>query len=177
MNTVLLRWNPSFSSYPMFGYLSDILDLCKYDSADLNWSVRDYEKIKEGDNFFWIKSGYGATGIIASGAITSDPFEAEDWSGKGRRTFYVNFKPNIAINPDTLPILSFDELRKKVPGFDFSTGHSGVVLPQDIVALTKRAWEDFFTRSLRQFQQALKSEFNDKIYISPALQNELFPKT
>lgn len=176
MNVVVLRWNPSFSSYPMLGYLSDIVNLCDYDEADLNWSVWDYEKIKEGDRFFWVKSGYGATGIVASGVITSAPFESEDWSGKGRRTFYVCFKPEIAINPDALPILSVQELQEKVPEFDFSSGHSGVVLPQDCANRLENVWREFIAQNISRFAKAMASEINDKIYVSPELRKELFPK-
>lgn len=173
MNTVLLRWNPAFSSYPMFGYLSDILNLNDHDEANLNWSVWDHEKIRSDDRFFLLKSGYGATGIVAAGTITSNPFKAEDWSGKGRETFYVDFKPDIAINPDALPILSVEELKEKVP-FDFSSGHSGIVLSQECADLTEGAWAEFTFRNLPLFQRAIASGFNDKIYIAPQLVEPLF---
>ena len=106
MSSVVLKWNPAFSSYSMLSYLYDLYNLNKQEISSFNWSVWDYEKIHAGDRYFWVKLGYGAVGIVSAGIITSEPYEGQDWSGKGRKTFYVDFEPEVMINPDTLPILT-----------------------------------------------------------------------
>ena len=55
-----------------------------------NWSVWEYEKAKCGDRFYMVRVGEGNTGVVMSGVFDSHPYEAADWSGKGRRTFYMD---------------------------------------------------------------------------------------
>jgi len=45
MATVILKWNPNFSSYSMFHYLHDIVILNYNDPDYFNWSVWDYDKV------------------------------------------------------------------------------------------------------------------------------------
>ncbi len=67
MKTVILKWNPAFSSYSMMHYLEDMYRLREEDNFDYNWSVWDWREIHEGDRFFMVKVGmYGQTGIVSS---------------------------------------------------------------------------------------------------------------
>ena len=119
MKTVIFKWNPAFSSYSMMHYLNDLNYLREYGLFDYNWSVWDWQQIHEGDRFYMVKVGrYGQTGIVASGEITSDPYKDEDWSGKGRETYYVDFEPDVLLNPDALPILTCRELAAAIPDFE-----------------------------------------------------------
>ncbi len=84
MSTVILKWNPSFSSYSILRYLQDLYYTNKEGVDDFNRSVWYHDKIREGDRFFFVKLGYGAQGITASGTITSDPYLGDDWTGAER---------------------------------------------------------------------------------------------
>lgn len=171
MATVILKWNPAFSSYSMKSFLID-LSYCKEDGNDCvgyNWSVRDYDRIHEGDEFYWVKVGFGQTGIVGHGTITSDPYEGEDWSGRGRRTFYVNFEPDILVNPDALALLTCRELSEAVPDFEWDKGHSGLVLNDVQAERLGHAWANYLEINKKEFlMKALKDD--DIIYIEHGME-------
>ena len=164
MKTVIFKWNPAFSSYSMMHYLYDLHHLLEYDEFDYNWSVWDYARIHEGDRFYWVKVGmYGQTGIVGSGSIISEPYLDEDWSGKGRETFYVDFRPDVLINPDALPILTCQELEKYIPDFEWTKGHSGLVLNEEQTSCLDALWREFIQRNRLSFAKILDGGRNEDI--------------
>lgn len=167
MKTVILKWNPAFSSYSMLHYLNDLYMLREDGISDYNWSVWNWNKIHEGDRFFWLKVGmYGQTGIVASGTITSEPYKDKDWSGKGRETYYVDFLPNVLLNPDVLPILTCAELEKTIPDFEWAKGHSGLVLSDEQAQKLEDAWTAFLAKNDAILLDALnKNNQEDLIYM------------
>jgi len=166
MSTVIFKWNPGFSSYNMHHYLQDLAIIADRGEYDYNWSVWDYEKIKDGDRFYMMKLGYGAKGIVACGKITSDPYEDEDWSGQGRTTRYVDFFPDILINPDALPILDLRTLETEIPDFEWGRGHSGLVLTEDQATRLDALWQKFVDENRAIFEEraANKNSYNDRYY-------------
>lgn len=166
MKTVIFKWNPSFSSYTMRQFLSD-LEFCNESAPDdFDWSVWDYEQIHEGDRYYWDKLGYGATGIVSRGIITSEPRVGEDWSGKGRKTYYVDFEPEMIINPDALPILTMDVLKANIPDFEWDHGHSGLILTDDQAVALDKLWDNFVETNREELKKKANSdrEYNDYIY-------------
>lgn len=167
--SVILKWNPSFSSYPMSGFIQLIYGFAKkdyYECGDhMDWSVWDYDKIKVGDRVYWVKVGYGQIGIVGSGVVTSEPYKSEDWSGKGRITYYVDFIPNVLLNPDTVPILTCEELQRAIPDFEWSKGHSGLVLNDDQAQNLDTLWKDFLLRNEAIFKEKMQKEYNEQVYI------------
>ncbi|MBP5364577.1 MAG: hypothetical protein J6Y82_01465 [Bacteroidales bacterium] len=165
MNTVILKWNPAFSSYTIGHYLSDLYKVINFKEFDYNWSVWDHDKIHTGDRVFWVKLGFGQVGIVASGSITSEPYQDEDWSGHGRETYYVDFKPDVMINPDTLPILTSQDLTARIPDFDWYRGHSGLVLNEHQAATLESVWHEFLTRNQGYWQKALEARGRDQLWM------------
>jgi hypothetical protein len=174
MNTVIFKWNPNFSSYTMSHYLEDITDCNCGCSPDFDWSVWDYEKIHKGDRFYWLKLGNGGVGIVGRGTITSEPHVGEDWSGNGRKTYYVDFEPELLINPDTLPILTSSELGERIPDFDWTKGHSGAVLNRAQAERLDKEWDNFVAENEEEFKKKLNSgtEENDYLYWNKYPRNE-----
>lgn len=168
MSTVILKWNPSFSSYPMFGYLQELRALTNDEETDFNWSVWDHEKIDIGDKLYWVKLGYGQTGIVASGRVTSKPYLGKDWSGKDRETYYVDFELDIMINPDTLPILTNEELSREIPDFDWAKGHSGLVLNEQQAKKLDALWQKFIERNKDYWQKAINARYKDQLWMAKA---------
>lgn len=163
---VILKWNPSISSNTMFHYLHDLYSTNIGYDAEFDWSVNDYRNIKKGDTFFMVKVGsYGQIGILMSGTITSDPQRGEDWSGKGRVTYYVTFTPDVMIDPDAFPILTSAQLQAAIPDFDWFKGSSGVILNDKQAEKLKVLWENFLYKNAELFSQAAK-RYNgkEKIY-------------
>ncbi len=133
MSTVILKWNPAFSSYTMARFLKD-LEKCALDndgSIGMNWSVWDYDHVAVGDTCYLLKVGFGQTGIVARGTITSNPYADEDWAFRTRRTMYCDFDFEAMINPDAFLLLTSAQLTKAIPGFDGTGGHPGLVLTPD----------------------------------------------
>jgi hypothetical protein len=165
MSTVIFKWNPAFSSSPMIGYLENLYNICHDQPVDFNWSVWDHDKIHAGDRYYWVKLGYGQVGIVSAGTITSDPYQGEDWSGKGRETYYVDYEPDVMINPDTLPILTSQELTREIPDFDWYKGHSGIVLNEQQAANLEILWHNFIKRNEGFWQKAIDSRYKDQLWM------------
>lgn len=168
--SVILKWNPSFSSFQMSSYLTLLQDFAseekKEDGYDsMNWSVWDYDKINVADRVYWVKVGYGQIGIVGSGVVTSDPYLGEDWSGQGRTTYYVDFIPDVLLNPDAVPILTCDELQRAIPDFEWTKGHSGLVLNDEQAQKLDSLWKEFLQRNEDLFKKKMEKEGNEQVYI------------
>ncbi len=168
MKTVIFKWNPAFSSYSMLHYLNDMYRLIQDDNDyDYNWSVWDWQQIHEDDRFFWVKVGmYGQTGIVGCGTIISEPYKDKDWSGKGRETYYVDFFPEVLLNPDALPILTCKKLEQAIPDFEWSKGHSGLVLNDNQATRLEELWSDFCAKNKIIFTEALNKEREDLSFLN-----------
>lgn len=114
---------------------------------DFNWSVWEHEKAKCGDRFYLVRVGEGNTGIVMSGVFNSHPYEAEDWSGKGRRVFYMDMLPNVILNPEEAPMVRTEKLQKTIPSFDWTGGHSGRLLLQEESQKLEALWSDFLKKN------------------------------
>ena len=165
MSAVVLKWNPSFSSYTMLRYLEDLYYCNEEGLQSFNWSVWDHDKIHAGDRYYWVKLGYGAVGVVSAGIITSEPYLSRDWSGSDRKIYYVDFEPEVLINPDTLPILTSEELSKAIPSFDWFKGHSGLVLDPVTAAQTEETWQLFLHRYEAYFRKARQNHPLDQLFM------------
>ena len=165
-HVVILKWNPSFSSYRMTDHLLIMVDLINGESEyHHNWSVHDYTIIRPGDRFYFVKVGYGQTGIVGCGTITSDPYKDQDWSGQGRDTYYVDFVPDVFLNPDALEILTSAVLTRLIPDFDWYRGHSGIVLNEAQGDALNAAWSKYMARMKSLFELKMQREDQDYVYI------------
>ncbi|MEE0979755.1 MAG: hypothetical protein UH625_10180 [Muribaculaceae bacterium] len=156
MSTVILKWNPGFSSYTMIRFLKD-LEKCtigERDDVGMNWSVWDFDQVHEGDIFYMLKVGYGQTGIVARGTITSEPYAGEDWSWRGRPTKYCDFDYGLMINPDAYPLLDSKALTQAIPDFDWTGGHSGVVLNDSQATALETLWNEYMAHQAEYFDRA-----------------------
>lgn len=169
MSTVILKWNPSFSSHSMFHHLYNIRVMnLEPQNAEFNWSVCDYEKIHKGDTYYFVKVGmFGQIGIVGKGIIISEPYEAEDWSGRGRRTFYIDYKPDYLLNPDVMKILDAKTLAENIPDFEWDRGHSGVVLNDEQAQKLEELWNKFIAENEEEMQRLSKKNIDyDLVYIN-----------
>lgn len=148
MKTYILFWNPAISSYKLEDFQREMADL---NNADMNWSVWEYENACAGDRFFMVRCGSGKTGICMSGYFSSDPYKDEDWSGRGRVTYYMDLEPDYMINPDYLPILSTLDLVRDVPGFDWNGGHSGRLIDSKLAEKLEAIWKKFTDEHAEMF--------------------------
>ena len=145
--TFILMWNPAISSVRLEDHQRGLENIF---TEYFNWSVWDYEKARCGDRFFLVRVGEGRTGIVMSGVFDSHPYKAEDWSGRGRPTFYMDMLPNVIVNPDKAPMLQTAQLAKAIPTFDWAGGHSGRLLSQEEAQALESLWEDYLENNKNQ---------------------------
>lgn len=139
--TFVLMWNPAISSVTLEDHVNDIPNLL---TGYFNWSVYEYEKAKKGDRFVMIRCGKGRTGLVMSGIFNSNPYQAGDWSGRGRKVYYMDLTPNFIADPERLEnFITTEDLQKAIPSFDWSGGHSGRLLTEEQAAQLEKLLADY----------------------------------
>ena len=146
--TVILKWNPSISSYKMEQFEEELADMRGgWDILDANWSVWDYKNVQEGDRFYMVKVGPGENGIVMSGILSSEPYQLEDWSGRGRVVYYMDMDIIDMIHPDYCPLLTSDKLTEEIPDFTWTGGHSGVILTDEQAEKLDKLWFKYLSEN------------------------------
>ena len=140
MKTFILEWRPAISSYKMEDFEEE---LAHFEDAWFNWSIWDWKEAEEGDEFYMIKCGEGVTGIVLHGMFSSDCYQGEDWSGKGREVYYADLEPDTMIHPDKCRLLTTEALEIAMPGFEWNGGHSGRLLPEGYAAKLHQMWQEY----------------------------------
>lgn len=142
--TYVLMWNPAISSYKMKDHINSIPNIL---TEHFNWSVYDYQNAKKDDRFVLVRCGEGKTGIVMSGIFDSNPYQGNDWSGRGRRVFYMDMTPNFIADPESTRIITTQDLQKAIPSFDWSGGRSGRLLTEE----QAKQLEELISPYLQQF--------------------------
>ena len=165
MNTVILKWNPAISSYKMDNHIHAMYF---YPDCDYNWSVWEHERAHSGDRFFLVRVGEGKTGVVMSGILISEPYRSEDWSGRGRETYYMDMYPDHIFHPDYAPLLTTEQLEQSLPGVEWRGGHSGVVLSEEDAATLEAVWQ----QHLASLDDSLYEDEIDEINVESAVRHE-----
>ena len=130
--TYLMRWNPSISSLTEKDYETWVENM-QNGMFFTNWSIREWEEARRGDCFYMMRVGDDKAGIVFNGQFISDPYPDEDWNGSTKRRMYVDMVCTNPVKPGEVPLLSLNTLQKTIPGFNWAEGHSGVLLPDEVV--------------------------------------------
>ena len=157
MKGYILRWNPKISSWTEDRHEDLMEDLEYSDHADMNWSIYDFEYLEEGDFFILQQVGTDSDGIAMTGFFSSDAYPDESWKRKdGTSLFYADMyvhfmisrrqhitktdsKKNHILEENTgkdIPktfIMDAESLEKKFPDIQWHKGHSGVLIPQNVL--------------------------------------------
>lgn len=165
MKTYILFWNPAISSYKFDDFQRELEEITD-DYYNMNWSVWEYENAHAGDRFFMVRCGEGKTGICMSGYFSSDPYQDEDWSGRGRVTYYMDIDPDVMIHPEYRPILTTEELMKEIPSFDWKGGHSGRLIDEKSAEKLEALWNQFQEKNEEIFRiRVFREEKDPSVYI------------
>ena len=130
--TYLMRWNPSISSFKEKDYKECVANLV-HGMFRMNWSIYEWQEARRGDQFYMLRTGDYKAGIVFGGQFISDPYPSEDWAGSTKRRMYVDMICMDPTDPREKPRISLDRLKKDIPEYDWSKGHSGALLPEDVV--------------------------------------------
>lgn len=142
----ILFWNPDISSMTRDRMTDEMGELI-FNGGWFNWSFWEYENVKPGDVCYLVRCGdkSGPHGIVLRGKIISDPYVAEDWSGRGRKTYYADWYPQEFIDSEYAKPLSPDALEAAIPDFNWRGGHSGRPLPEKYEKVLEKLWYDYIT--------------------------------
>ena len=142
-NTFILMWNPAISNYKIEEFEEQLRDMSEGFYDEFSWAVWDHEQARDGDRFYMVKVGPGTNGIVMSGRFTSEPYQGEDWSGKGRTVFYMDMEIEEMIHPDRCPLLTSERLAEEIPDFEWNGGHSGRILTPEQADKLAILWDQY----------------------------------
>ncbi len=171
MKTFILMWNPAISNFKR----KDFEQIIPYEYC-LSWSIWDYKEVERNDLFYMVKVGEGSTGIVLAGHIIDKAHMGEDWSGRGREVYYADLNIEFMSDFDS-PFISTEFLTKEIPGFDWTGGHSGRLLLDNMAERLevlfdkrisrKRPTSEYAKLSLKEKEEywlkALERKANDEI--------------
>ena len=143
MNTFILYWNPQISNFKDEERTDFVRQLRDGADYEFNWAIWDWKLAKEGDRFFRVRCGMhnpADDGIIDSGYFLCEPYEDDDWSGRGRRVHYAEMEFDVVLDYNLCPILSSEKLDLRIPNFDWHGGHSGRVLDEFSADMLEKLW-------------------------------------
>jgi len=130
--TYLMRWNPSISSFTEKDY-EECVNNMVHGMFRMNWSIYQWEEARRGDMFFMMRVGDDKAGIVFLGQFITDPYPGDDWAGSTKRRMYVDMVCMNPVEPGAKPRISLEKLQESIPTVDWSKGHSGVLLSEEVV--------------------------------------------
>lgn len=139
--TYLMRWNPSISSFTEDDYKECVATM-RDGNFRINWSIFEWEEARRGDEFYMLRVGDEKAGIVFRGLFISEPYVMDDWAGTSKRRLYMDMACMNPVANDAIPPLSLSKLQESIPDFDWTKGHSGVLLPDDVDARLHEMWEE-----------------------------------
>lgn len=172
--TFIMRWNTDISNYKMSEF-EDAMEDFNDEGFYYDWSIWDYQKAHLGDRFYMIRTGNGKNGIVMRGTIIGAPYPDEDWSGKGRKVYYIRMALTHMIHPDKTPcLLTTEELTNEIPDFDWNNGHSGELLSDIQATKLEEAWNDFIEHVHNEVSEetdytVFNSVFKEKGWSAPEI--------
>ena len=84
--------------------------------------------------------------IHKAGRLT---LEGKDWSGQGRRTWYMGMEWETVIKPTSDSILKTDALIDAIPEVYWTKGKAGIEVAPEIAARIESLWHDHLLNLLR----------------------------
>ena len=162
--TFIMRWNTDISNYKLTEFIEAMKDFHQ-EGFYYDWSIWDYQKAHVGDRFYMIRTGIGRNGVVMRGTIIGTPYPDEDWSGKGRKVYYIRMSLTHMIHPEDAPsLLSTDELNKSVPGFSWDNGHSGEMLNDEQATQLEELWRSYVEQMHGLASEYMVGDDFNKVY-------------
>ena len=137
----MMRWNPSISSFTEKDFEVCVANMT-HGMFRMNWSIYEWEEARRGDLFYMMRVGDDKAGIVFNGQFISDPYPGDDWAGSNRRRMYVDMICTNPVKPGEQPSITLEKLQKAIPAFEWSKGHSGALLTEEVVTKLDELWEE-----------------------------------
>ena len=136
--TYLMRWNPAISSFKEKDFEA-CMENRVHGMFQMDWSIYDWQEARRADFFYMMRTGDDKAGIVFRGQFLSDPYPDDDWAGSTKRRMYVDMVCYDG-EPDSAPHISLEKLQAAIPDFDWSKGHSGELLSEEITTGLDELW-------------------------------------
>ena len=129
MNTFILRWNPNISSYKMETHL-EVVSHAKMGNVPqrFDWSVFEWQKVKDGDMVILLQVGTDDDGIAMIGKIKGKPEADKSWRDDGSKDHYVYIEIFDAYNPSEFKELLAENFESDFDKIKWHKGHSGELI-------------------------------------------------
>ena len=137
----LMRWNPSVSSFTEEDYQACLADMV-HGMFRMSWSIYDWQEARRGDFFYMMRTGDDNAGIVFTGQFITDPYPDEDWAGSNKRRMYVDMYCLGASKPGANPLIPLKKLESDIPAVDWSHGHSGELLSDEVIKEMELFWDN-----------------------------------
>lgn len=145
MATYLLTWNPvRWQREDWEEYIREIEKRGYYEGS---WSCGVTKKIRPHDRVFLIKLGAEPRGIVASGRVVSEVYEAPHWDRRAKRkkALYIDIRFDAILDPEKpFPRACLD--KGIYAEMHWEPRASGVIIPNDIAEQLERDWARFLKR-------------------------------
>jgi hypothetical protein len=136
--TYLMRWNPATSSFTEKDF-EECMENRVHGLFRMDWSIYEWQEARRAHFFYMMRTGDDKAGIVFRGQFLSDPYPDDDWAGSTKRRMYVDMICYDA-ESDSAPLISLEKLQAAIPSFDWSKGHSGELLSEEITAQMDELW-------------------------------------
>ena len=136
--TYLMRWNPTISSFTEKDFEA-CMENRVHGMFRMDWSIYEWQEARRADFFYMMRTGDDKAGIVFRGQFLSDPYPDDDWAGSTKRRMYVDMVCYDG-EPDSAPHISLEKLQAAIPDFDWSKGHSGELLSEEITTGLDELW-------------------------------------
>lgn len=160
MKTYILLWNPVISDYSYKSYCREYL---RNVGNVITWNLFEYENAEPGDRVFWLRCGEGRTGILMAGSIYESPFEDKHWRYPDKRTSYVPFLVEYALDSEEMPMITTEMLQKEMPDFDWNDGHSGRLLSPEYAEKLELMWTKYVMEHADAFESKAIAACDDEL--------------
>lgn len=136
----LMRWNPAISSFTEKDYEECVANM-ENGMFRMDWSIYEWQEARRGDFFYMLRTGDDKAGIVFTGQFLTDPYPGDDWAGSNKRRMYVDMVCMFPADPGSGSRIPIEKLQKAFPSYEWTKGHSGALLPEDIILNTQcQAW-------------------------------------
>lgn len=139
MKGYILRWNPNISSWTDERHEQFMQVFIAENGAKMNWSVYDFEDLEIGDFFILQRVGSDCDGISGFGTFSSEPYTERSWKRRdGTNLFYADLDFALLLDrqkfkDNKIDKLSAKNLEMQFPQIDWHKGHSGVLIPNELM--------------------------------------------
>jgi 5-methylcytosine-specific restriction protein A len=146
MTTYLFTWNPARWNWP---YLRDSIKTIKQTGhCHEHWGCAATKKIRPGDRAFLMKLGQEPRGLMGSGWVVSEVYDAQHWGSddSGKLTRYVEIDWETLLDPTT-DLFPREWLTSPVYAkMRWAPRASGARIPDDVAAQLEQDWAKFLAR-------------------------------